>query len=178
MDRTEARAAAMKLIYEWQMGGDGGEETRMGLLEIRPNEKEADFMDALVAGVQEHVSELDALIEQYAANWRIDRIEKVTLAILRLAIYELKYEDLPGGVAIVAGCKNEENAKKFVDFLISQEGQECYADTSIRPVLTSVENTSPNMPPFSEINVAYEDIEYCAQMQPQWQERWMELVTG
>ena len=96
MDRTEARAAAMKLIYEWQMGGDGGEETRMGLLEIRPN----DFMDALVAGVQEHVSELDALIEQYAANWRIDRIEKVTLAILRLAIYELKYEDLPGGVAI------------------------------------------------------------------------------
>ena len=97
MDRTEARAAAMKLIYEWQMGGDGGEETRMGLLEIRPNEKEADFMDA---GVQEHVSELDALIEQYAANWRIDRIEKVTLAILRLAIYELKYEDLPGGVAI------------------------------------------------------------------------------
>ena len=100
MDRTEARAAAMKLIYEWQMGGDGGEETRMGLLEIRPNEKETDFMDALVAGVQEHVSELDALIEQYAANWRIDRIEKVTLAILRLAIYELKYEDLPGGVAI------------------------------------------------------------------------------
>ena len=100
MDRTEARAAAMKLIYEWQMGGDGGEETRMGLLEIRPTEKEADFMDALVAGVQEHVSELDALIEQYAANWRIDRIEKVTLAILRLAIYELKYEDLPGGVAI------------------------------------------------------------------------------
>lgn len=100
MDRTEARAAAMKLIYEWQMGGDGGEDTRMGLLEIRPNENEADFMDALVAGVQEHVSELDALIEQYAANWRIDRIEKVTLAILRLAIYELKYEDLPGGVAI------------------------------------------------------------------------------
>lgn len=85
---------------------------------------------------------------------------------------------LPAGVAIVAGCKNEENAKKFVDFLISQEGQECYADTSIRPVLTSVENTSPNMPPFSEINVAYEDIEYCAEMQPQWQERWMELVTG
>ena len=100
MNRTTAREQAMKLVYEWEMGGDGGEETRMGLLEIRPNEKEADFMDALVAGVQEHVSELDALIEQYAANWRIDRIEKVTLAILRLAIYELKYEDLPGGVAI------------------------------------------------------------------------------
>ncbi len=100
MDRTGARAAAMKLIYEWQMGGDGGEDTRMGLLEIRPNENEADFMDALVAGVQEHTGELDALIGQYAANWRIDRIEKVTLAILRLAVYELTHEDVPGSVVI------------------------------------------------------------------------------
>ena len=101
MDRTGARAAAMKLIYEWQMGGDGGEDTRMGLLGIRPDENEADFMDALVAGVQEHVSELDATIEKYAANWRIDRIERVTLAVLRLAVYELTYEkELPSSVAI------------------------------------------------------------------------------
>ena len=39
MDRTGARAAAMKLVYEWEMGGDGGEETRQDLLEIKPDEK-------------------------------------------------------------------------------------------------------------------------------------------
>lgn len=100
MNRTEARAAAMKLIYEWQLGGDGGEETRLGLLDIAPGEAESDFMDSLVSGVQEHVDELDALIEQYAANWRIERIERVTLAVLRLAIYELTHEELSANVVI------------------------------------------------------------------------------
>lgn len=100
MNRTEARTAAMKLIYEWQLGGDGGEETRLGLLDIRPGEEEADFMDALVAGVQESADELDALIEQYAANWRIERIERVTLAVLRLAIYELTHGELSANVII------------------------------------------------------------------------------
>lgn len=84
---------------------------------------------------------------------------------------------LPSGVAIVKNCKNLENAKKFVDFLISEEGQKGYADTTIRPVLTSVENTSPNMPPFSELNVAYEDIEYCAKMKAEWQTRWTDILT-
>lgn len=40
MDRKTARARAMKLIYEWEMGGDGGEDTRLELLEIRPGESE------------------------------------------------------------------------------------------------------------------------------------------
>lgn len=100
MDRTGARTAAMMLIYEWQMGGDGGEDTRMGLLGIRPDENEAGFMDSLVAGVQKSAQSLDETIEQYAANWRIDRIERVTLAILRLAIYELSHEEVPASVVI------------------------------------------------------------------------------
>ena len=100
MDRTGARTAAMMLIYEWQMGGDGGEDTRMGLLGIRPDENEAGFMDSLVAGVQQSAQSLDETIEQYAANWRIDRIERVTLAILRLAIYELSHEEVPASVVI------------------------------------------------------------------------------
>lgn len=100
MDRTGARAAAMMLIYEWQMGGDGGEDTRMGLLGIRPDENESEFMDSLVAGVQQSAQSLDETIEKYAANWRIDRIERVTLAILRLAIYELSHEEVPASVVI------------------------------------------------------------------------------
>lgn len=84
---------------------------------------------------------------------------------------------LPSGVAIVKNCKNVENAKKFVDFLISEEGQKCYAKTSIRPILASVENESPNIPPFSELNVAVEDIEYCSSMKAEWLERWADLIT-
>lgn len=85
---------------------------------------------------------------------------------------------LPGGCAIVKGAPNMENAKKFIDFIISYEGQVGLADTTVRPTLASVVNTSPNMKPFSEINVAYEDIPYCAEHQTEWRERWTQLLTG
>ena len=100
MDRTEARAAAMKLLYEWEMGGDGGEETRLGMLEIKPGENEADYMEKLVSGVQAHVDELDAAVSKYAVGWRTERISRVDLCILRVAIYELTVEKLPPAVAV------------------------------------------------------------------------------
>ena len=100
MDRTSARAAAMKLLYEWEMGGDGGEETRVGMLEIKPGENETDYMEKLVEGVQKNVREIDALVEQYAVDWKLERIMRVDLTILRLAVYELKYTDMVPAVAV------------------------------------------------------------------------------
>ena len=100
MDRTGARAAAMKLLYEWEMGGDGGEETRLGMLEIQPDENEADYMNALVECVQARGAELDALIAQYAVGWRIERINRVDLSILRVAAYEITVEKLAPAVAV------------------------------------------------------------------------------
>lgn len=100
MDRTGARAAAMKLIYEWEMGGDGGEETRQDLLEIQPDEKECDYMERLVSGVQENVAAIDAEVAKYAVDWKIERISRVDLAIMRAAIYEIGYIGQPAGVAV------------------------------------------------------------------------------
>ena len=100
MDRTDARAAAMKLLYEWEMGGDGGEDTTLGMLEIQPNENEADYMDALVAGVQAHKDELDAQVSKYAVGWRLERINRVDLSILRVAIYEITIGQIAPAVAV------------------------------------------------------------------------------
>ena len=100
MDRTSARAAAMKLLYEWEMGGDGGEDTRVGMLEIQPGEKETDYMEKLYAGVKENAAALDETIEKYAVGWKLDRIMRVDLTILRLAIYELNYAGLTEAVAV------------------------------------------------------------------------------
>ena len=100
MDRTSARAAAMKLLYEWEMGGDGGEETRVGMLEINPGENEADYMEELYEGVKENVAWLDETIAKYAVGWKLDRIMKVDLTVLRLAIYELEYLKLKPAVAV------------------------------------------------------------------------------
>lgn len=100
MDRTGARAAAMKLIYEWEMGGDGGEETRQDLLEIQPDECERDYMEKLVSGIEEHAGEIDSVVSNFAVDWKIERISRVDLAIMRVAIYEIKYASQPAGVAV------------------------------------------------------------------------------
>ena len=106
MDRKTARAQAMKLIYEWEMGGDGGDETRIELLEIKPGENESDFMNALFEGVRANAPEIDEKLSQFVHGWSIERITRVDLAILRLATYELMYTRTPEGAVI-----NEQQAK-------------------------------------------------------------------
>ncbi|MBQ2955862.1 MAG: transcription antitermination factor NusB [Clostridia bacterium] len=90
----------MKLLYEWEMGGDGGEETRVGMLELQPGEKEADYMEMLVKGVQDNVSELDETVAKYAVGWKLDRIMRVDLTILRLAIFEITHTDLSDAISV------------------------------------------------------------------------------
>ena len=89
MNRVTARTHAMKLIYEWEMGGEGGEETRLNLLGAQPGEEEYAFMERMFQGVVENVAALDESIEKNARGWKLERISKVDLAILRLAAYEI-----------------------------------------------------------------------------------------
>ena len=110
MDRKTARAHAMKLIYEWEMGGDGGEDTRLNLLEIQPDDENKPYVDELVAGVQAHADEVDRLISAHAIGWSLERITRVDLAILRLAAYEMKFGGTPSAVAIDEAV---EMAKKY-----------------------------------------------------------------
>lgn len=100
MDRKIARSHAMKLIYEWEMGGEGGEETRLNLLEVQPGEREVDYMNRMFEGVVAHVDEIDQQIMCYAHGWTIGRITRVDLAILRLAVYELMLGEVPKGIVI------------------------------------------------------------------------------
>lgn len=100
MDRKTARAQAMKLIYEWEMGGDGGEDTRLELLEVKPGESESDFMNRLVEGVQQNTPRIDEALRHFLRGWTIERVTRVDLAILRLATYELLFDKTPEGVVI------------------------------------------------------------------------------
>lgn len=95
-----ARAHAMKLIYEWEMGGDGGEETRLNLLDVKPGEHEADFMNRMASGVIESADALDEKLSPFLRGWTIERLTRVDLAILRLAVYELTLGETPAGVVI------------------------------------------------------------------------------
>ena len=85
---------------------------------------------------------------------------------------------LPAGVAIVKNAPNMDNAKLFVDWLISDEGQNEIAKTTARPVNTKIANTTDLMPPFSEITVAYEDMALCGSNKEAWQQRWTEMFNA
>jgi len=95
-----ARAHAMKLVYEWEMGGDGGEETLVNLLEVSPTENEADYMSRMFEGVVANVGEIDERLTPFLRGWSIDRVTRVDLAILRLATYELMLGQEPTGVVV------------------------------------------------------------------------------
>ena len=113
MDRTEARAAAMKLIYEWEMGGDGGIDTRSGLLEISEEDKNIQYMEKLFETVRDNAPAIDAKIAEFLrSGWRLDRLSRVDLSILRLGVCEMLYCETPAAVAINEAI---ELSKKYDD---------------------------------------------------------------
>ena len=71
------------------------------------------FAWELINGVWDSKIELDAVIEKFSQHWRLERIAKIELTILRLALYEMLYRpDVPIKVAINEGI---ELSKKFGD---------------------------------------------------------------
>ncbi|MGI6028139.1 MAG: transcription antitermination factor NusB [Candidatus Heteroscillospira sp.] len=66
-----------------------------------PNGKQQEYIRGVVRGVSERLEEIDGYIERFARGWKVSRISKTALAVLRVAIYEILYvSDVPGGVAI------------------------------------------------------------------------------
>lgn len=101
MDRTQARAAAMQLVYEKEMGGDGGIDTRIGLLEIAEDDKNAKYVDELVEAVEKNLPSIDEKISSFLrSGWRLERITRVDLCILRVGVAEMLYCGTPAAIVI------------------------------------------------------------------------------
>lgn len=82
---------------------------------------------------------------------------------------------LPAATAIVKGAPHEANAQAFIDFQLSNEGQSIYANLTTRAVNSTLPLGNEFMKPFSEINVVYEDIPFCAEHKTEWQARYAEI---
>lgn len=102
MKHTLSREIAMKRLYAETVGGkdsieDALEQTEQGALD----DEDAFFSDRLYEGVHAHMEEIDREIETYAKDWSIQRIAKVDLSILRIAVYELLFEPgIPVGATV------------------------------------------------------------------------------
>lgn len=125
MSRKSARAAAVQMVYEQMLGGEGGEETLRGLIEFTPEEDDQAYIDSLLAGVASHGDDLDSRIEKCLKGWTLDRIAKVDRAVLRVAAYELCHDrKTPDPVVIneavaLAQRFDSPTAAKFVNGVLS-----------------------------------------------------------
>lgn len=100
MSRRKSREQAFALLFEKCFNDQPVEELAAGAAEARDIEVDGFTME-LAQGAESKVDELDALIDEYSRKWSKDRISRVALAVLRLAVYEMRYcDETPTEVAI------------------------------------------------------------------------------
>lgn len=113
--RSEARIEAFKLIFQTQANTEDPNFLIDTMLDEHPeSEKNLNYIKTVFFGVLEKTDELlEDINKNLGKNWKLDRISKVSLAVLKLAIFEIKYlEDVPHKVAINEAVEIE---KKFDD---------------------------------------------------------------
>lgn len=104
MSRTTAREVAMMMHFSNLLGGEDTPEYVCEKAELVGTLDGEDllYVGQMLEGVCAHTEELDGYISRFSKDWAIDRIARVDLSILRVAIYEMLYrkEDVPAGAAI------------------------------------------------------------------------------
>lgn len=114
MGRREQREQIFKLVFQLEFNDKTEMPEQMKLYleqEEIQSEKDCTYISDKFEKIQEKLAEIDGLINEQATGWKTDRMGKVDLAIIRLAVYEIKYDDsVPTSVAINEAV---ELAKKF-----------------------------------------------------------------
>ena len=102
MKRSQARELTMQMLFSMEARSDFSPECRDAFLEFYPPENQKAYVNGVYTAFADHIGEVDSLIEANSEHWHKDRIAKVDLAVLRLAIAEMTFaeEPTPEGVAI------------------------------------------------------------------------------
>ena len=112
LSRSELREKAMTIIYQISLYKKNKMEFDVDSVIKENLEVDNEFVKDLVYGVITSYDELGELANKYLKNWTIDRLDMTGAAILRIALYEIKYMDTPDVVVINEAV---ELAKKYSD---------------------------------------------------------------
>ena len=116
MKRQKSREKAMELLFSMELSKNSYEETIENFIEdyeMDLNTIDVEYLKNVVKIVNDNVEAIDERIIQSLVNWKLDRVSKVNLTILRLAVGEMIFiEDVPGSVAINEAV---ELTKKYSD---------------------------------------------------------------
>ena len=101
MTRNEARENMMKIMYEMDTAGSMDRETADRLCEERLSGNHIERGRTLLGKIIENMDHIDEEINRNSRLWKTGRMPKVDLAIMRLAVGEIKYcDDIPDAVAV------------------------------------------------------------------------------
>jgi N utilization substance protein B len=126
--RRDGRVVALQYLYAWSMNPpDNLANDLVTFFENceMPREHYA-FGEELIHGVITNIADLDARIKGLAHNWEFDRIAKIDLAILRLAMFEMVYrKDIPPVVSINEAIDlskqfSNVDAKRFINGILDR----------------------------------------------------------
>ncbi len=111
MTRSEAREQAFILVFEKSFNQSDTLDNIIANAQAGRDFVVDKFSYALAQQAYDHLEQVDGVIEKYSTKWKLDRIVKVSLAILRMSISEMLYlEDIPVSVSINEAV---ELAKKY-----------------------------------------------------------------
>jgi N utilization substance protein B len=129
MNRRKSREIAMTLLFEMSINKENFEEiienfkehTDMDLQDV-----DMEFVTRVLKGVQENLQTIDGRIEENLINWKLYRLSKIDLAILRTSTYEILFEeDIPGKVSVNEGIElakkySEEKSFQFINGVLGK----------------------------------------------------------
>mgnify|MGYP001623206123 CR=1 FL=1 len=128
MNRSSMREEAFKILYSMQIQGNENKQEQIKLyIESNNihNEEAKKYIEDAIFGIENNKEEIDEQIKKnLKENWKIERVSKIDLSILRLAIYEIKYKEIPYKVAIneaveLAKKYGEDTSKNFVNGILA-----------------------------------------------------------
>jgi N utilization substance protein B len=114
MNRRKSREIAMKLLFEMSINKESYEDIIESFKEhtdVDLNDLDMSYITKVLAGIHENGKEIDKNIEKHLIKWKLDRLSKMNLAILRVSTYEILFEEeIPNIVSVNEGI---ELAKKY-----------------------------------------------------------------
>ena len=126
MNRKTARDLAFKLLYQADIQKEDGKVVfDIAKEEYEIDDKSKEYIGNILYGVEENAENINGIISEKSEGWKINRISKISLACLKLGIFEILYcEDIPDQVAAneavsLAKLYEGEEAAKFVNGILS-----------------------------------------------------------
>ena len=130
--RPSSREALMKMLFQMEIQGDFSEEAKSGFSEeFLGDQLDRKYFDGVFDAYINHNNEIDDLIESYSKGWKLERLAKVDLSILRVCIAEMMYyeDPVPVSVAIneavrIAKIYGGNDSRKFVNGILGRISKE------------------------------------------------------